>query len=931
MLAYDICCNEQQGRHLRARYDLSRHDLIFCERPMVVQQCLGLNTQQARVCHACHGFVGNAAGAMQHRFPGKSLSTCKPIITSCRHQCGHVYCNNDCEDAAWRMHHRFLCTGSISDEEEHPLILFKQLAVESNEILLLMAQWWILEHHEPLHGESSAESSKWKNFCMKPWWEVATLELEHQPGAFAETAALNQSIRKLCEDAADLLNQVLQATQHTHTIPPITTLDIAKRIGACEQNAIGIRQRHPLCREVFDRDFREIYHSNIVQALAEAGYIGGDDDEESNDEQMEKEKEADLKQGAADANWDYSVDEIAEFLSDLYIQEDGMVMDVAHADDAPSESAQQGDDLDHIFPPLDGTAMFATACKMNHSCDPNVLLVYQSHPSWQQPLTLYALAIKDIQEGEELTISYIDHSNKSLEERQQLLVNYGFVCTCSLCTDEQENGESKMPAKVDEENDQLFGPDTSDVEDGKNVNTDDNPDDTDENDPEQKLQACLERLDTIRNHVIYGATPIPLFAKASSFVTSWVHEQKSTSELPMEYLNMLQQCVQGIEQRDFALMELLGSDLVSVLYSVLQSENAWPNDAYRNAYWCAVVVAALGWAHRWCFLDALDYLDRGMVLGLPVRTDSRLTGFMSYVEHHANTVAELPVILRGVDLLPNCADPTVRKRIEQYGLSRPLQHPVPDDLLEPPFYRTFSTNHVVTSRPLVIRGFANDWPALSAWSDLEGMFGQIHGHRQVPVERGSMLANKDGTMQEEILSLRALIQAICSANEHAGNAIWSFQDAQKHNSNVVYLAQHPLLEQVPSLKEFVDTSPPLCGSQGPTHTHVWLGSAGTRTPLHFDSYDNWLVQVVGVKYVRLYPAQEQSMLYVISKTAGGTAAQGNMSALNCEDEDWHQHPLAQDASFTEVILYPGDGLYIPARMWHYVRSLTPSVSVNYWF
>ncbi|GAX27868.1 hypothetical protein FisN_13Hh020 [Fistulifera solaris] len=930
---YDICCNEEQGRHLRARYDLSRHDLIFCERPMLFQQSLGLNTQQAWVCHACHGFVGNAADAMQHRFPSKSLAACKTIITSCRQKCGYVYCNKECEDAAWRMHHRFLCTGNIADDEEHPLVLFKQLAVESNEILLLIAQWWILEHHQIPPGESTA--SKWIDFCMNPWWEVATLELEQQPGAFAETAALNQSIRKLCQDAADLLNQVLQVTEHTHTIPPITALDIAKRVGACEQNAIGVRQRHPLCREVFDRDFREMYHSNIVQCLAEAGFIGGDDcDSDCEEEDDDDEQKTNAKSAMVEGDWDYSVDEIAKFLSELYIKEDGMVTDVATEspsdDDAPSLTAQEGDDLDQIFPPLDGTAMYATACKMNHSCDPNVLLVYHRNPSWQRPLTIFALAIKDIQEGEELTISYIEHSNKSLEERQQALVNYGFVCTCSKCVKEQEGEESKLPARAnDDDENNLFGEDGGDEENDNDMQT---AADSDDEDSEQKLQACLERLDSIRNHVVYGATPLPLFAKASSFVTTWVHDHKHGGSLPMEYVTLFQKCVQGIEQKDFALMELLGNDVVSILYSALESTNAWPNEAYRNAYWCAVVVAALGLAHRWCFLDALDFLDRGMVLGLPARTDPHLTGFMAYVEHHAYSISELPVMLPGNFLLPNYAGPTLQQWIEQHGLSHPIQYPLPDELHEPPFYRTFSTNHVLVSRPLVLRNFANGWSALTAWNDLEGVFGQVHGHRQIPVERGSMLATKDGkSMREEIVSLRNLLHAIRSASEKVENEVWSLQEAQQHSASTMYLAQHPLLEQIPALKEFVDVSPLLCGTQGPTHTNVWLGSAGTRTPLHYDSYDNWLVQVVGVKYVRLYPAEEQAKLYVISKTTSGAAAQGNMSALNCEDEDWQQHPLAQSASYTEVVLYPGDGLYIPARMWHYVRSLTPSISVNYWF
>ncbi len=33
----------------------------------------------------------------------------------------------------------------------------------------------------------------------------------------------------------------------------------------------------------------------------------------------------------------------------------------------------------------------------------------------------------------------------------------------------------------------------------------------------------------------------------------------------------------------------------------------------------------------------------------------------------------------------------------------------------------------------------------------------------------------------------------------------------------------------------------------------------------------------------------------------------------------------------ETVLGPGDGLYIPARHWHYVRALSPSISVNFWW
>ena len=42
-------------------------------------------------------------------------------------------------------------------------------------------------------------------------------------------------------------------------------------------------------------------------------------------------------------------------------------------------------------------------------------------------------------------------------------------------------------------------------------------------------------------------------------------------------------------------------------------------------------------------------------------------------------------------------------------------------------------------------------------------------------------------------------------------------------------------------------------------------------------------------------------------------------------------PKLATAKFYDTILCPGDALYIPHLAWHYVRSLTTSVSVNFWY
>lgn len=182
-------------------------------------------------------------------------------------------------------------------------------------------------------------------------------------------------------------------------------------------------------------------------------------------------------------------------------------------------------------------------------------------------------------------------------------------------------------------------------------------------------------------------------------------------------------------------------------------------------------------------------------------------------------------------------------------------------------------------------------------------------------------------MKEEIMSVRDFMSSYLA--QSAAKECWTLKDAGSLQRSVAYLAQHPLIQQLPELGSDIDLKPSLCGHLGPNHVYLWIGTGGTRTPLHFDSYSNLFVQLVGVKYIRIYGVEETTKLYVSKDESYGL--QGNMSAIDCEQDDFSAHPFAKDAIYQEVVLFPGDALYIPARAWHYVRSLSTSMSVNFWF
>ncbi|KAI2615974.1 hypothetical protein GGR54DRAFT_610661 [Hypoxylon sp. NC1633] len=73
-------------------------------------------------------------------------------------------------------------------------------------------------------------------------------------------------------------------------------------------------------------------------------------------------------------------------------------------------------------------ALYPDVSRVNHACRPNAFIRFTP-----MSLAVSIVALKDIEAGEEISITYVP-MGKTREERQAALQKWGFNCTCALCT-----------------------------------------------------------------------------------------------------------------------------------------------------------------------------------------------------------------------------------------------------------------------------------------------------------------------------------------------------------------------------------------------------------------------------------------------------------------------------------------------------------------
>lgn len=220
----------------------------------------------------------------------------------------------------------------------------------------------------------------------------------------------------------------------------------------------------------------------------------------------------------------------------------------------------------------------------------------------------------------------------------------------------------------------------------------------------------------------------------------------------------------------------------------------------------------------------------------------------------------------------------------------------------------FHANYYSTNRPVIIEDVVLHWRATKKW-DLQ-FFRREFGSEQVIFQSGR---SRDDHRDSFV--------------DHSTEAPFNvFLDALEHHSadaSPVYLIAHdrlldrsafrPLLDDIHFDPRYFD------GNDTGGRVFFWLGPAGSMTPMHRDLGNVYLAQISGRKLIRLVPSKQLHLMYNEC---------GYHSEADFNDLSLDKFPLLKDANIIEVIVEPGDLLFIPVGWWHFVKALDTSITIT---
>ena len=224
----------------------------------------------------------------------------------------------------------------------------------------------------------------------------------------------------------------------------------------------------------------------------------------------------------------------------------------------------------------------------------------------------------------------------------------------------------------------------------------------------------------------------------------------------------------------------------------------------------------------------------------------------------------------------------------------------------------FLERYYAPARPVILTGEMDGWPALLRWTPdyLKAKIGPaVVEYQDGPFALAGSEMVQD--RQRRRAPFEIFIDQI-TADRAGGGA---YLDASNSPQNQAALA--PLAEGLGFVDKFLtrDAAAP--------NGVPWIGGAGAMTSLRHDLSNSFIAQVVGRQRVKMLPASEVGRLYnrdhVFSEIAD----------LDSPDLSVARFPRLVGARLFDVLLEPGEILFMPLGWWRQLRSLEFSAAMTF--
>jgi hypothetical protein len=291
-------------------------------------------------------------------------------------------------------------------------------------------------------------------------------------------------------------------------------------------------------------------------------------------------------------------------------------------------------------------------------------------------------------------------------------------------------------------------------------------------------------------------------------------------------------------------------------------------------------------------------------------TEARLVTQLAKQLSRTRAAREVRAIAKS-PLLPVCAQLATRARqlelVAALGRAHAAGEPDPTHVERRtlPSAEEFFRRYWAAHRPVVLTDVVTKWPALRKWTP--AWFARRLGDETIEITAGRD-ADPDYDRNYRAHRKRVRLAAFVAQIEAAGTTNDVYMVSNNHTMTRPRFAS--LLRDIRAPRALFE---PLRAAA----TSLWIGPAGTVTPLHHDTTNILFGQIYGTKRVELVSPQETALLL---------GAGGFYSPVDLDDP--RGHAALRAMTVKSVVVGPGDALYIPAGWWHRVTSLDVSISFS---